>query len=148
MCVIYDGLGPSSDRKRGLVERVREVLGPLGDIGERIQVWEYPERQCALYDSLNSEAAPHMVPLVAVMSGPTSFEETSDPQTGKISVVLQRSKLSLQQARVQHLLGHQIQAVAGYLPRVVPKYGPQVFMCGVNPGINNSNHHLLTLFSF
>lgn len=116
MCVIYDGLGPSSDRKRGLVERVREVLGPLGDIGERIQVWEYPERQCALYDSLNSEAAPHMVPLVAVMSGPTSFAETSDPQTGKISVVLQRSKLSLQQARVQHLLGHQIQAVAGYLP--------------------------------
>jgi hypothetical protein len=116
MCVIYDGLGPSSDRQRGLVDRVREALAPFGYVGERIQVWEYPEQQCALYDSLNAEAAPHMVPLVAVMSGPTLFEEISDPQTGKISVVLKRSKASLQHARVQHLLGHQIEAIAGYLP--------------------------------
>ena len=116
LCVIYDGLGPSSDRKRGLVDRVREVLASHVEIGERLHVWDYPERQCALYDSLNAEAAPHMVPLVAVMSGPTLFTETSDPQTGKITVVSQRSKRSLQQARVQHLLGHQIQAIAGYLP--------------------------------
>ena len=116
LCVIYDGLGPSSDRKRGLVERVRNVLASHFDVGERLQVWAYPEQQCALYDSLNAEAAPHMVPLVAVMSGPTLFTENSDPESGKITVVSQRSKRSLQQARVQHLLGHQIQAIAGYLP--------------------------------
>ncbi len=116
MCVIYDGLGPSSDRQRGLVERVSEVLAPLGYSGKRIQVWEYPERQCALYVSLNAEAAPHMVPLVTVMSGPTLFGEVSDSKSGKISVVLQRSKRTLQQARMQQLLGHQLQAIEGYIP--------------------------------
>ena len=116
MCVIYDGLGASSDTKRGLVERVSTVLAPLGYEGGRIQVWDYPEKQCDLYDSLGAEAAPHMVPLVAVMSGPTLFEDVTDPKTGAISVVLKRSKRTLQQARVQHLLGHRKQTIEGYLP--------------------------------
>ena len=53
---------------------------------------------------------------VAVMSGPTNFEEVQDPQTGIWTVYPQRAKQTLQQARVQHLLSHRIEAIGGYLP--------------------------------
>ncbi len=115
-CVIYDGLGASSDRKRGLVERVSAVMTTHGYEAARVRVWNYPEQQCALYDALGAEDAPFIAPQVAVMSGSMSFSEGQDPQTGTISVVMKRSQRQLQQARVQHLLGHQEQAIAGYLP--------------------------------
>ena len=116
LCVIYDGLGSSAGLKRGLVARVSEALAPLGYEAGRVQVWDYPERQCARYDALGAEGATHMLPLVAVMSGPTRFEEVIDPVTGRGSVVLRNSKPALQQVRVQHLLGHYQQAIGGYLP--------------------------------
>ena len=118
LCVIYDGLGPSAGTQRGLAQRVSEVFTSLGFAGDRVRVWDYPERQCALYDSLGAEAAPHMVPLVQVMSGPRSFKEVPDAKTGVLTVVAQRSKRSLQYARVQHLLGHRTEAIGGYLPMI------------------------------
>lgn len=114
-CVIYDGLGSSSDRKRGLVERVSTVMTTHGYEAARVKVWNYPEQQCALYDSLGAEAAPFIAPLVAVMTGSMTISEGRDPQTGTFSVVMKRSHRQLQQARVQHLLGHQKQAIEGYL---------------------------------
>ena len=106
----------SAGLKRGLVERVRTTLTPLGYEAGRIQVWDLPERQCAQYDALGAEGAVYMVPLVAVMSGPTRFEVVQDAATGRVSVVLRNWKPPLQQARVQHLLGHYTQAIQGYLP--------------------------------
>lgn len=115
-CLIYDGLGASAGRERGLVERVNLVLSSLGLDNKHVHVWDYPEQQCALYNSLGSEAAEHMLPLVAVMSGPTTFEEVQDPKTKLWSVYSKRTNRALQQARVQQLLGDQTEAIQGYLP--------------------------------
>jgi len=131
MCVIYDGLGSSAAIQHGLIERVNTAFAPLGFTGERIRVWDYPESQCDRYDSLGSESAPHMVPLVEVMSGPRTFPEIEDPKTHVIQVTPLRSKRPLQQARVQHLLGHRTEAIGGYLPmlrahRLAPKNGGRI----------------------
>ncbi len=130
-CVIYDGLGPSSAITKGLSERVTSHLAPLGYAADRIRVWEYPEQQSALYDSMGAESAPHMTPLVDVMSGPRSFVEEPDPKTNNVKVTIQKAKRPLQLARVQHLLGHRVDAIGNYLTmmrahRSAPKMGGKI----------------------
>ncbi len=115
-CVIYDGLGASAGRERGLMARVSLTLAPPGQVSQKVHVWDYPEQQCALYNSLGSETAEHMLPLVAVMSGPTTFTEVQDPKTSQWTVYPKRTNRALQQARVQQLLGDQTEAIQGYLP--------------------------------
>lgn len=131
MCVIYDGLGPSTTVEKGLAERVTSLLTPLGYPTDRIRVWEYPEQQASRYDSMGAEAAPYMVPLVDIMSGPRSFVEELDTKTNNVSVTIQKAKRPLQQARVQHLLGHRVDAIGNYLTmmrahRSAPKMGGKV----------------------
>ena len=131
MCVIYDGLGPSTTIDKGLSERVSIHMAPLGYPADRVRVWEYPEQQAARYDAMGAESAPHMVQLVDVMSGPRSFVEELDPKTNNVSVTIQKAKRSLQQARVQHLLGHRVDAIGNYLTmmrahRSAPKMGGKI----------------------
>lgn len=131
MCVIFDGLGPSTSVEKGLSERVATNLAPLGYAADRVRVWEYPEQQSALYDSMGAESSPHMVPLVDVMSGPKTFVEGPDSKTNNITVTIQKAKRPLQQARVQHLLGHRIDAIGSYLTmmrahRLAPKMGGKI----------------------
>lgn len=115
-CVIYDGLGASAGREQGLVQRATQTLASFGLEDPQVHVWDYPEQQCALYNSLGSEAAEHMLPLVAVMSGPNTFEEVQDPQTKLWTVYSKRTNRTLQQARIQQLLGERTEAIRGYLP--------------------------------
>ncbi len=115
-CVIFDGLGASAGREQGLLERVTRAVVPLGYKVEDIKVWDYPEQQCVRYDALGSEAAEHMAQLVAVMAGPTTFEEVQDPKTGLWTVYSKRTNPALQQARVKQLLGDRTEAIGGYLP--------------------------------
>lgn len=131
MCVIYDGLGPSTTTERGLAERVALHLAPLGYAADRVGVWEYPEQQAVRYDEMGAESAPHMVPLVDVMSGPRSFVEELDTKTNSVSVTIQKAKRPLQLARVQHLLGHRVEAIGNYLTmmrahRSAPKMGGKI----------------------
>ncbi|MFO1006906.1 MAG: hypothetical protein U0929_13175 [Planctomycetaceae bacterium] len=131
MCVIYDGLGPSTTIEKGLAERVTIHLTQLGYPADRVGVWSYPEQQASRYDEMGAEAAPYMVPLVDVMSGPRSFVEELDSKTNKVSVTIQKAKRPLQQARVQHLLGHRIDAIGNYLTmmrahRSAPKMGGKI----------------------
>lgn len=125
-CVIYDGLGASQNTQRGLIERVQALMNPLGYASEKIRVWQFPERQCQRYDTLGAEGAEHMKPMIALMGGPKTFQEIEDQQTGQWTIVPQRLKRTLQQARVLQLLGDTTEAIGSYLPmlrshRIVPK---------------------------
>ncbi len=115
-CITYDGLGASAGLKRGLVERVSGTLTAFGFEPGRITVWDYPEQQSQKYDSLGAEKATHMAPLLALMSGPTTFEEVTDTKTGALTVSLVPSKRPLQRVRAQQLLGKGTEAINGYLP--------------------------------
>ena len=115
---VFDGVGTSSLREKGLAERVIAAGNGGGWTDADVAVWSYPEQQADVFMSSGAEDSRAWKPISEVFLGPLILTDqrlqTKGETDERTKTVVEKSDEPLRKVRMEHLAGHYETALRNY----------------------------------